>query len=37
MKEGPEPNANPWVIYDQGITRLKWPTGAHVVSEYGDG
>ena len=32
-------NANPWFIYDydQGITRLKWPTGAYVVSEYGDG
>ena len=30
-------NANPWFIYDQGITRQKWPTGAYVVSEYGDG
>ena len=30
-------NANPWFIYDQGITCLKWPTGAYVVSEYGDG
>ena len=30
-------NANPWFIYDQGVTRLKWPSGAYVVSEYGDG
>ena len=30
-------NANPWFIYDQFITRLKWPTGAYVVSVYGDG
>ena len=30
-------SANPWFIYDQGITRLKWPSGAYVVSEYGDG
>ena len=30
-------NANPWFLYDQGVTRLKWPTGAYVVSEYGDG
>ena len=26
-------NANPWFIYDQGVTRLKWPSGAYVVSE----
>ena len=30
-------NANPWFIYEQGVTRLKWPSGAYVVSEYGDG
>ena len=30
-------NANPWFLYDQGITRLKWPSGVYVVSEYGDG
>ena len=30
-------NANPWLIYEQGVTRLKWPSGAYVVSEYGDG
>ena len=30
-------NANPWFIHDQGVTRLKWPSGAYVVSEYGDG
>ena len=24
-------------MYDQGVTRLKWPSGAYVVSEYGDG
>ena len=30
-------NANPWFLYDQGVTRLKWPSGAYVVSEYGDG
>ena len=28
--------ANPWFIYDQGVTRLKWPSGAYVVSKYGD-
>ena len=30
-------NANPWFLYEQGITRLRWPSGAYVVSEYGDG
>ena len=30
-------NANPWFLYDQGVTRLKWPSGVYVVSEYGDG
>ena len=30
-------NANPWFICEQGVTRLKWPSGAYVVSEYGDG
>ena len=30
-------NANPWFIYEQGVTRLKWPSGAYVVSKYGDG
>ena len=30
-------NANPCFIYEQGVTRLKWPSGAYVVSEYGDG
>ena len=30
-------NANPWFLYEQGIARLKWPSGAYVVSEYGDG
>ena len=30
-------NANPWFIYEQGVTRLKWPSGAYVVSAYGDG
>ena len=30
-------NANPWFIYEQGVTRLRWPSGAYVVSEYGDG
>ena len=24
-------------LYDQGVTRLKWPSGVYVVSEYGDG
>ena len=27
----------PWFLYDQGVTRLKWPSGVYVVSEYGDG
>ena len=30
-------NANPCFIYEQGVTRLKWPSGAYVVSEHGDG
>ena len=30
-------NSNPWFIYDQGLTRLKWPTGTYVLSDLRDG
>ena len=30
-------NSNPWFLSDQGLTRLKWPTGAYVLSDLGDG